>query len=150
MVLDALIGNTDRHHQNWGILRRVRPDGSVEHEVAPSFDHASALGRNVPADERERRLRENTVLNYARKGRGGIFWSSNDPKGANPLALVESAAQRWPVYFQPWLSRVQALAETDFRAIVDRVPDTWMESSQKKFCLTLLCATCSELKKLPS
>lgn len=149
MVLDALIGNTDRHHQNWGILRGVRPDGSVEHEVAPSFDHASALGRNVPAEERERRLREGTVLNYARKGRGGIFWKSSDAKGANPLALVELAAKNWPAYFQPWLARIHALAETDFSAIVGRVPDDWMDGSQKKFCLTLLGSTCSELKKLP-
>jgi len=81
MVLDALIGNTDRHHQNWGILRRVRPNGGIEHEVAPSFDHASALGRNVPAEEG-----------------------------------------------------------------VERVPDGWMDGSQKKFCLTLLDSTCSELK----
>jgi hypothetical protein len=149
MVLDALIGNTDRHHQNWGILRGVRPDGSIAHEVAPSFDHASALGRNVPADERERRLREGSVLNYARKGRGGIYWKATDTKGANPLALVESAARNWPAYFAPWLARIHALADGDFGAIVDRVPDTWMDGSQKKFCLTLLHATCSELKKLP-
>ena len=147
--MDALIGNTDRHHQNWGILRRVRPDGAVEHAVAPSFDHASALGRNVPAEERDRRLRDGTVLQYVRKGRGGIFWKASDARGANPLALVEMAAQQWPVYFRPWLLRLHALAESDFSEIVGRVPDIWMEPSQKMFCLTLLGATCSELKKLP-
>lgn len=149
MVLDALIGNTDRHHQNWGILHRSKPDGSAEHEVAPSFDHASALGRNVPAEERERRLRDHTVLNYVRKGRGGIFWKSDDAKGANPLELVELAARSWPEYFRPWLARIHALAEADFAVIVDRVPDVWMDTSQKKFCLALLHATSSALKKLP-
>jgi len=41
LVLDALIGNTDRHHENWGILVR-RGRGVLLGEVAPSFDHASS------------------------------------------------------------------------------------------------------------
>ena len=105
MVLDALIGNTDRHHQNWGILRGVRPDGSVDHEVAPSFDHASALGRNVPADERERRLREGTVLNYARKAVAGF-----SGKRPTPKERTRSRSSSWPpetgplIFYRGWLA----------------------------------------------
>lgn len=48
LLLDALIGNTDRHHENWGILeRRVRPEKPRYAEVAPSFDHASSLGQRT-------------------------------------------------------------------------------------------------------
>lgn len=50
LVLDALIGNTDRHHQNWGLLRRTAETGHSEQEIAPSFDHASSLGRNESLD----------------------------------------------------------------------------------------------------
>lgn len=149
LVLDALIGNTDRHHQNWGLLRRTTTDGSVQHEIAPSFDHASSLGRNEPAANMTRRLRENRVLAYARKGRGGIFWLSTDKRGANPLDLVERAVQKWPVYFNPWLLRLRTLEEPHFRAIVDRVPADWMDDLQKEFCVTFLSSTCSELKKIP-
>lgn len=149
MILDALIGNTDRHHQNWGILRRVLPDGRIEHELAPSFDHASSLGRNMPQEERRRRLQEKKVLAYVRKGRGGIFWSAADPKGANPLDLAIRAAQKWPVYFRPWISRIRTLAEPEFRAIVDRIPADWMDDLQKEFCLAFLSSTCAELKQLP-
>lgn len=149
LVLDALIGNTDRHHQNWGLLRRTTETGAIEHEIAPSFDHASSLGRNEPAASMSRRLREGRVLDYARKGRGGIFWFSSDQKGANPLNLVERAAQKWPVYFCPWLFRLRTLEESDFRAIVDRIPADWMDDLQKEFCMTFLSSTCSELKKLP-
>ena len=58
MVLDALIGNTDRHHENWGILR-TRVDGQWEDKVAPSFDHASLLGRELQDVRREKLLVEN-------------------------------------------------------------------------------------------
>lgn len=29
LVLDAMIGNTDRHHQNWGVLRSRSDSGAV-------------------------------------------------------------------------------------------------------------------------
>lgn len=149
IVLDALIGNTDRHHQNWGLLRRKSGDGMIEQEIAPSFDHASSLGRNESDERLERHLREGTVLNYARKGRGGIFWTASDARGANPLDLAEKAARRWPHYFQPWLQKLRGLSDRDFLAIVNRVPSDWMSDPQKRFCLTFLSCTCSELKKLP-
>jgi hypothetical protein len=44
VVLDALMGNTDRHHENWGISRR-REGENWKGRLAPTFDHASSLGR---------------------------------------------------------------------------------------------------------
>ena len=46
LVLDALVGNTDRHHENWGLLKRKLND-HFEEFVAPSYDHASSLGREL-------------------------------------------------------------------------------------------------------
>ena len=43
VVLDAVIGNTDRHHENWGVLRL--PDGvGSEPIVAPSFESRLFIG----------------------------------------------------------------------------------------------------------
>jgi len=41
LVLDAWIGNTDRHHENWAVIARGQ-----ERILAPTYDHASSLGRN--------------------------------------------------------------------------------------------------------
>jgi hypothetical protein len=44
LMLDAFIGNTDRHHENWAVLERA--DRAGRHaSLAPSYDHASSLGR---------------------------------------------------------------------------------------------------------
>jgi hypothetical protein len=54
-MLDALIGNTDRHHENWGLVLQ----GTSDHQdlrLAPTFDHASSLGRNETDERREARL----------------------------------------------------------------------------------------------
>lgn len=149
LVLDALIGNTDRHHQNWGVLRQAIPTGETAYVIAPTFDHASSLGRNEPEKNLRRRLQEKTVLAYARKGRGGIYWLSADAKGANPLQLVESASAKWPNYFRSWLERVHTLNDADFHAILAQIPADWMSETQKEFCLRFLAATSSELRKIP-
>lgn len=57
LVLDAVIGNTDRHHENWAILRR-RVRGSWRGMIAPTFDHASSLGRELLDTTRSRILKE--------------------------------------------------------------------------------------------
>ena len=61
LVLDALIGNTDRHHENWGLLWQVLVNIDEvseaarlekQYDIAPSFDHASSLGRELLDDKR--------------------------------------------------------------------------------------------------
>jgi len=51
LLLDAVIGNTDRHEENWAVTRR----GDLR-RLAPSFDHASSLGFLLDDAEREARL----------------------------------------------------------------------------------------------
>ena len=51
LMLDALIGNTDRHHENWAIIQAGR-----QYCLAPTFDHASCLGFNLSDAERIDRM----------------------------------------------------------------------------------------------
>ena len=65
MVLDGLIGNTDRHHENWGL----RLHSPVAHQTrvlsaAPSFDHASSLGRELLDTRRAELLAQKQVERY--------------------------------------------------------------------------------------
>lgn len=52
LLLDALVGNTDRHHENWGVLVRREDSGKLCIELAPTFDHASSLGRELEETRR--------------------------------------------------------------------------------------------------
>ena len=60
VVLDAQIGNTDRHHENWGVLVDLSEE-SVRLTVAPSFDHAYSLGRELRDTRRDWLLAANRV-----------------------------------------------------------------------------------------
>jgi len=50
LCLDALVANRDRHEQNWAVLEPAVGDGPFE--LAPSFDHGSALGYNLLPGQR--------------------------------------------------------------------------------------------------
>lgn len=156
LVLDALIGNTDRHHENWGLLWRVQVDIdevseaarlSREYDVAPTFDHASSLGRELMDDKRLEYLQRGTVERYIRKGRGGVFMPEGK-RGANPLALVESAAAAYPEYFLPALVTLRAVPLAHLTAVLDHVPAARITEAARAFAKAMLSVAYENLRRI--
>jgi hypothetical protein len=113
LVLDALVGNTDRHHENWALVMRyagISPEQPVSAalKLAPSYDHASSLGRELDDARRSRYLAEGRILHYVSAGRGGIYLDSQDRHGVAPLDLAKYLSQRYPKYVQAALADVAA------------------------------------------
>lgn len=148
VVLDALIGNVDRHHDNWALLRGPTDQGVAVREVAPSYDHASSLGRELLDERRQLLLANHRVDQYVRKGSGGIYWDETDAKGMNPLELAIQAAAKYSVYFRPWIRRVNELDPAVFRSILNRVTDDRMSAVAKDFCMAMLGITTDALRKV--
>lgn len=146
-VLDAVIGNTDRHHENWGILR-TPTGGGWTRTLAPSFDHASSLGRELSDEQRMRRLTEKNIDGYIGRGRGGIHWSSSDERAPSPLELVRLAARVEPDLFRPAISRLEKLDDDSLREFVNRVPDDWMSSAAREFSVALMRYTIETMRRL--
>jgi hypothetical protein len=155
-VLDALIGNVDRHHENWGLLWQViihhdefcetsRLD--KEYRVAPSYDHASSLGRELMDKKRSDKLRSKAVESYIRKGRGGIYIAGGK-RGENPLRLAESAAEAYVDYFQPSLDRLRATPLNALTSAVDRVPTARMSVSAREFSQAMLSVAFNALTRI--
>lgn len=97
VMLDAWIANQDRHHENWGAL--LHPLLMQEHgilQLAPTFDHGAALGRNLTDDEREERLstkdRNRTVTAFAQRGRSAFYQTEADNR---PLGTFGSLLGVW-------------------------------------------------------
>ena len=147
IVLDALIGNTDRHHENWGLLLRREGDGRKGF-VAPSFDHASSLGRELLDERRDRFLKENRVGGYAEKGRGAIYWSEDERRGPSPLELVRRAVRTYPDLFRPAALKLAEIDESVFSEIVERIPSDWMTFLAREFAVKLLYYNYGQLKEM--
>ncbi|MGZ5003926.1 MAG: hypothetical protein ACXWG7_00220 [Chthoniobacterales bacterium] len=150
LTLDAIIGNVDRHHENWGVLRFPPTAGQtgIKHTIAPTFDHASSLGRELRDEKRLAFLENRRVGDYVYRGSGGIYWKETDPKGENPLRLCLRAATVHRSYFQPWLDRVKQIKKEELELLVTRVPPDWMSEIAKRFAVAMMSFTTEELKKL--
>ena len=146
LVLDAIIGNTDRHHENWGLLRRRTARG-WHAMVAPSFDHASSMGRELQNTRRERLLAGRRVGSYVERGRGAIYWEEDGPP-ISPLELVRRSVDNHGGYFSSALARLRRLDAATIGAIVNRIPDDWMSAPARTFAVALLCYNLNELQDL--
>ena len=156
LVLDALIGNTDRHHENWGFLWQVQvhidevsETGRIskEYEVAPTFDLGSSLGRELLDAKRIQYLEQATVERYLRKARGGIFIPGVS-RGASPLVLVELTAQEYPEYFRPTLDRLRMASLEQIVSLVDQVPNVRMSVPARDFAKTMLNVSYNSLRRV--
>lgn len=151
LVLDALIGNTDRHHENWGILVKRTPKGRTG-MIAPSFDHASSLGcellDDTPGKCRVRILREDRVGPYAENAPGAIYWDEGDRRAISPLELVRRAAPHHPDLFRAALAGLDNLEKERLERIVGRVPAGWMSDAARQFAVELTCYNLKQLKEI--
>lgn len=136
LVLDALIGNTDRHHENWAFLKREA--GPTEHRLAPSFDHASSLGREMRDERRVRLVGERMIAEYLRKGVGAIHLQEAEGEKITPLELVNRMATRFPECFCPSLIKVANVTDEAIACIVERIPVGWISAAQKDFAVAVV------------
>lgn len=143
-TLDALICNTDRHHENWGFLARAegaQQAWQAPFRLAPSFDHASSLGREL-LDSRARSILDaNGIADYVRRGRGGIYVDAADRRGANPIELIEQAAASYPTYLRNALQGVRSTELGSLHDVVDQVPESVMSATSHEFAKALLAHT---------
>lgn len=139
LMLDALVGNTDRHHENWAILEHQRgPGESPLAELAPTFDHASSLGRELTDRARQDRLARDdarspgAIANYAAKAVSHF----HDPSGHRRLAVGEAfqvAARLRGAASDAWLERLDGLSDRQLSAVADRVPDGCITTPARLF-----------------
>jgi HipA-like C-terminal domain len=136
LVFDALIGNTDRHHENWALLKReIEP---TDHRLAPSFDHASSLGREMRDERRSFLLKDARITDYLRKGWGAVYLEELGVTEISPLELVNRLAVKMPEFFESWLARVANVTDEQMIAIVERIPAGWSSPVQRRFAVALM------------
>ena len=147
LVLDAIVGNTDRHSENWGTLQLINADHHTEY-LAPSYDHGSSLGRELMDKRRDLLLANNRVSEYAEKARGQVYWNNVDKRGPSPLELIRLATPEYPDLFRPALAKLNNLNESSLRDIIDSIPGGWITPTAKLFAFELMRYTCAQLREV--
>ncbi|UXS08208.1 phosphatidylinositol kinase [Agrobacterium tumefaciens] len=148
LMFDAWIGNTDRHHENWGLI--VTKSRSIY--LAPTFDHASSLGRELTDERRRSRLdtkdsRANLKA-FALKARSAIYADPSDPKPLSPIDAFSLAARLDREGGLEWLEKLEHITPEHVSNVINRVPATLMSSTAKEFAFKLLLTNQSSLLSL--
>jgi hypothetical protein len=155
LVLDALIGNTDRHHENWGIVIQRDETGARLQTLAPTYDHGSSLGRELLDEARRRKLETKDKLSdlatYADRARSAFYKQPDDAKPLGTFDLVALAAEIHGPAVRAWITRAQeAAASGSFRDIIEGVPTSRMSLTAKEFASRLLVHNFTKLVGLLS
>ena len=138
-----MVANPDvgTHHQNWGLIINLPENKESANPIvalAPTFDHASSLGRELTDEARARHSKERTIERYTLRARGGIFENAESSRGMSPISLAALLAVRYPHFFKLWQIRVKDLNPDDFKILIERIPCDRISPQGKEFALALL------------
>jgi hypothetical protein len=91
-LFDALIGNTDRHQDNWGFLRHK---GQVRWQLAPLFDNGTSLGHER-WEQHVKKWKDIDFERYISRGRHHIRWMKGDENGCRHVEFLENLLAFYP------------------------------------------------------
>ena len=134
ILLDCLISNGDRHHENWGF---------IVHEskvfLTPTYDHASGLGCREPDSKKVERLGtrdENyQVRSFVKRARTPFF---NKDKMITTLEAFEICANYDKTIAFYWLEKLETLDLEKVRNIFDKVPSHLISPVSIEFAIKML------------
>jgi hypothetical protein len=139
VMLDALVANQDRHHENWGAVRTPR---ETVLRLAPSFDHGASLARNLTDDERKDRLRSKDIgrqiPHFSQRARSSFYREPKDARALSTFEAFQEFARRTPDAARTWLDTLGGVTEEEICAIIDKVPGERMSPITKEFTTQLI------------
>ena len=78
-VFDALIGNSDRHQDNWGVKATILKPGESVYEMLPAFDNGTSLGRELSEAKIQSCLKNAVELDaFIRRGKAHVRWEGRN------------------------------------------------------------------------
>jgi hypothetical protein len=119
LVFDALIGNTDRHQDNWGLLFKMQ-DEPLTARLAPLFDNGTSLGSERFV-ERVKNWDEATLNRYVDRGTHHVRWNRDDDHtDRGHITLVARAVEKWPDKAETIAAKIHAISDDDLsRCLAD-------------------------------
>lgn len=138
LMLDVLVGNQDRHHENWGVIAGAGSDLYL----APTFDHAASLGRNESDEARKDRLttadKGRSVEVFVRRATSVLYKTPGSEKPLSTLDAFIEAARFRNVAAQYWLSKLATVSHLGIEEIFSNILVSEISEEAKAFALKML------------
>lgn len=149
LLLDAWMGNADRHHENWALVYRAA-DGT--RALSPTFDHASSLGSHETDAVRSARLESAdsgfSVKAYVARARvrSPFFGAATDATGLSPLDAFRAWVEKSNSGL--WLDRLRGITSDEVAEVMTLAPAHMMSGPCRAFAAAILKANRDRLLAL--
>jgi len=134
LMLDALISNQDRHHENWAIMLN---NETGEQFLCPTYDHAASLGREMLDAEREERMssrdRNRQIPCFVSKARSELFKNKTDKRRLLTVDAYRQAVVGRDAANQHWLTQLRSLTDESITKVFNDVPSECISESARRF-----------------
>ncbi|GFK94994.1 hypothetical protein NNJEOMEG_02842 [Fundidesulfovibrio magnetotacticus] len=148
ILLDALIANQDRHHENWGLI--LNPEGKAY--LAPTFDHASSLGRNESDRKRTtilttKDMRQH-ITAYVTKARTPFYTKQTEKSTLTTINALEWIGSKAPDALHYWTNRLNTIKKQQLLTIFSNIDRNWINDNAINFSLAMLALNTQRINKL--
>lgn len=134
MVFDALVGETDRHAENWGITSK-----NGKYKLSPLYDNGTNLLRNFRDEEYAEKYYTGKKLfsSYIPKASSLIF-KEDHSKHYKLHELIEYLYIKYPEQVTKEIKNLDKLTPDKISAIVNEIPDELLTNKHKEFIIRYL------------
>jgi hypothetical protein len=119
LLFDALIGNTDRHQDNWGVLWRSDDEGNLVPKFAPAFDNGTSLAHEIMENRIGNFQTEDAVSKYVDRGRHHMKWQRKDQRKCPHFELIQKITR----FRRNTLEPIKSIVDLDFSSAYDEIRD---------------------------
>lgn len=121
LAFDAMIGNRDRHPENWGFLAHNDTEAGDVLRMAPLYDNGVSLGYEMLESRLEPAWDYDKALAYVSNPRRAVHhcgWSHEDDSPVQHAALCGRLGDRYPSV-RPHMRAMAAMTDADISEILE-------------------------------
>lgn len=119
LLFDALIGNTDRHQDNWGLLWSQKGDGERGVRPAPIFDNGTSLGHEIIERKLPDFAEPKRLAQYVSRGHHHIRWHLGDAKPQQHVGMLSRLIDAYPHLAYRVQERLQSFDIEAFASMIN-------------------------------
>lgn len=134
MIFDALIGEQDRHEENWGITEK-----NGEFYISPLYDNGDSLLREFKNSENARKYYKGikSFDAYIERSKT-IIYKENNMEKYRHFELIQYLFDNFPLLVIPEIEKLKILTDDLIEEIVNKIPDELLTSEHKKYIILYL------------
>lgn len=134
MIFDALIGEQDRHEENWGITER-----QGKYYISPLYDNGDSLLREFKNIQNAEKYYNGTkdFDAYIKRSRTIIYKEDNSSQYKH-FELIRYLYNKYPQYVNCELNNLKKLTNEAISELVNRIPDDLLTIEHKEYIISYL------------